>query len=222
MRNAIENLYIGIIKACGFRNAPRLEFRSLGGAEARYEYLVAGRGLSARTIDQAIVADVAALKKYDIETTGKILCHEFAHWICRWQCVASDQTRDGQRHGVRFLAVWLYLLRLCGGNDAVLDNAAAWHVERYDLTSDEAARALGAARTADSTSKAIDLATPSPQPRNLALFWLRMTGWSALGLAAINLIYESHGTALVSATMACACSYLIFKFKRTGAIGALA
>lgn len=222
MKQTIEILYEKIINACGFAGAPRLVFRRLDeGQLARYEWFTSGKGLRSRTVREVIIADPDALGGYDIEAVGKILCHELAHYVCHWQCIAGgDNSRDGQRHGTRFLACWLFILRLCGGEDATLQRAADWHAERYRLSSTEATRALHAACSACSTSQAIDLAAPPPASRKPVLFWLRAAGWTALAFASANVIWQSPGTALISAGMAGACAYLIFKFKHADTIAA--
>ncbi len=117
----IKQTYYEIAEKCGFKNPPKLIIEPLDkGQLGRYSWITIGDGFKKRTIDEAIHADPIGMDDLDDDQITAILAHEFAHWLCHWQCITGgDATADGQNHGARFLATWLWIWKTVTSQDGL-------------------------------------------------------------------------------------------------------
>ena len=192
MNYTTEQIYVAIVQKCGLINAPRLLIEPLPGDEAaRFDWVTAGRGLNQRTIDQTITIDPNFFADLNPEQVTAILSHELAHWICHWQCISGgDATSDGQNHGPRFLATWLWIWKTLGKDGEGISNEAHWHAQAYGLTEQQTQRAINAAMIADTPRDAISAARPPVNKKAELLFWLRAAGWTTLAACGLALIWD--------------------------------
>ena len=218
MEFTIEEIYVAIINKCGMTNAPRLIVEPLGGVfAARYNWKTLGKGLKMRTVDQSIHADPDYFKSLNPEQITAILSHELAHWICHWHCVGGGDVTavDGGHHGARFLAAWLSIWKALGKTGEALEAEAQWHAQAYGLSITEMDRALNAAIATDNAIDAIIAARPPIDKKSETLYLLRLSAWIALGGSVLALIWHAPITAAISCAMMFACTFLIFKIKKS-------
>jgi hypothetical protein len=214
MEMTINEVYNSITAKCEFGRAPRLEIKplenDLGGLYMRW---TSGEGIKMRTTDDAIFVDPEFFNTLSDEEAERILAHELAHWLTTWGCIFAGRAGEGGGHGTTFLAVWLWILRATGKDEAQLKAAADWHSDIYYAEKGDEMRAVRAAIEAVTPADAIRLSQPVDQKETL-LFWLRFAAWLTLGGSLLAAIWSLPITAFVNLGTSISCIYLLHKFKK--------